>query len=163
MIREAKPGEGALIAAEFWYPLAKQMEPYSELDELTDDAVEKATAGFEDLLDADDRYDFFYEEDGTPVGYVSVEIGDRPTRTLGTYAHVVDLYVKEDYRGEGRGRRLLERAESVAEDEDCDFLRVSTEWENDAARRLYERIGYEKKQVTYTKTVARGDVSPAPD
>jgi ribosomal protein S18 acetylase RimI-like enzyme len=163
MIREATPGEGALIAAEFWYPLAEQMEPYSELNELTDDAVEKATAEFEDLLEADDRYDFFYEEDGAPVGYVSVEVGVRPTRKLGRYADVVDLYVKADYRGEGRGTALLERVESVAEDEDCDVLRVSAEWENDAARRLYERFGYERRQVEYTKTVTPGGAASAPD
>ncbi|GAB6878638.1 hypothetical protein JCM17823_09120 [Halorubrum gandharaense] len=64
---------------------------------------------------------------------------------------VNDRFVREGHRGEGHGTRLLSEAEELAAAEDCDFLRLSAEWENDGARRLYEREGYTPKQATYTK------------
>ena len=150
MIREAGPEDADLIAEEFWYPLATEMEPYSELNELTADALEQARAGFAEVLTDDDRYDFLLERDGTAVGHVSVEIGTRPTRKLGKYLAVLDLYVKEGFRGQGHGTRLLRRVETLAEDEDCDFVRVAAEWDNAPARAFYERHGYEPKQAKYT-------------
>ena len=75
------------------------------------------------------------------------------TRKKGKYASIVDLYVKEEFRGQGHGTALLERAEAIAEREGCDFLRVSAEWENESAQRFYETRQYERKQLTYTKTV----------
>lgn len=153
MIRESGPEDADLIADEFWYPLAKEMEPYSELNELTDDALEQARAGFAEVLTDEDRYDFLLEREGTPIGHISVEIGTRSTRKLGKYLGILDLYVKEDYRGQGYGTRLLRRAETLAENEDCDFVRVAAEWDNAPARAFYERHGYEPKQAKYAKSL----------
>jgi ribosomal protein S18 acetylase RimI-like enzyme len=151
VIREAEAGEGALIAEEFWYPLATEMASHSPLDELTDDALAHAREAFDRLLEEDDRYDLLSERDRVAVAYASVEIDERPTRRLGRHATVVDLYVKPGHRGEGHGTRLLDEAETIAQREACDYLRISAEWGNEGARRLYERVGYEAKQVSYTK------------
>lgn len=153
MIREAGPEDADLIAEEFWYPLAREMEPYSELNELADDALERARAGFAEVLTDDDRYDFLLEDDGTAVAHISVEVGTRPTRALGRYLGILDLYVDPEHRGQGYGTRLLRRVEALAEAEDCDFVRVSAEWDNAPARAFYERNGYEPKQARYAKSL----------
>lgn len=150
-IREAEAGEEAMLAASFWYPLAELMERYSELNTLVDDAVEIAEAGFNSLLEDDDRFVYLLEDDGMEVAFVAVEIGERPTRETGRYASITDLYVKEGYRGQGYGTRLLERVETLATTENCDYIDVSAEWENHDARAFYESVGYGKKQVTYAK------------
>ncbi|WP_276258526.1 GNAT family N-acetyltransferase [Haloglomus litoreum] len=154
MIREATVGDAALIAEEFWYPLAQEMEPYSALNELCEDALERATAGFEELLAADQRWDFLLETDGAAVGYVSAEADTRATRTHDSYLAIPDLYVKPGFRGEGHGTALLERVERLAEVEGCEFITLGTEWANDRARAFYEANGYEPKQVEYAKLVA---------
>ncbi|MFB6119356.1 GNAT family N-acetyltransferase [Halosegnis sp.] len=153
MIRDADPTDADLIAEEFWYPLAKEMEAHSPLNELTDDALAVAKAGFADLLTDDERYDFLLEEDGTCKAYLSAECGERPTRVQGRYLALIDLYVKEPYRREGHATALLEHAETVAATEDYDFITVEAEWENTPARRVYEARGYTNKQVEYTKRV----------
>lgn len=152
-IREAGSGEGPTIAREFWYPLAERMERYSKLNELSDDALETAEEGFEKLLEKDEQFIFLLEVDGTDVAYISGELGERPTRKLDRYVSIDDLYVKEEFRERGYGTRLLEEAKALAEAEDCQFLRVAAEWDNEAARRFYEKHGYEPKQVKYAKSL----------
>jgi GNAT superfamily N-acetyltransferase len=153
MIREATPEDAALIAEEFWYPLAREMEPYAALNELADDALATARDGFEELLATDGRYDLLFEEAGTAVGYISGEADDRPTRERRRCLAIVDLYIKAGYRGEGHGTALVERIERLAEREGCASVTVGTEWANERARSFYEARGYEPKQVEYAKPV----------
>ncbi|MCY4731683.1 GNAT family N-acetyltransferase [Natronomonas gomsonensis] len=150
-IREAEASEVAMLAETFWHPLAERMERYSELNALTDDAVEMAVEEFESLLEDEERTVFLLEDEGAEVGFVAVEFGERPTREKGKYATVTDLYVKEAFRGRGYGTKLLERVETLAATEDCDYLDVSAEFENHDARAFYENAGYDAKQVTYAK------------
>jgi len=150
-IREATLDDAALLATEFWYPLAKQMEQYSDLNELHADAREDAVDGFEDMLQRDDRRIFLREADGDPIAHVLVELDERPSRERGRYANIADLYVKEAHRGDGHGTALVEHVEALADREDRDYLTVSAEWANEPAREFYRKRDYEPKQVTYAK------------
>jgi GNAT superfamily N-acetyltransferase len=152
-IRDATREDARLLATEFWYPLAEQMEAYSELNELRENAAEHAVDGMESLLDRDDVYIFLLLVDDDPVAYVSVELGEHPSRAHGRYASILDLYVKEPHRGEGYGTALVDHVEELAADEDCDFLEVSAEWENEPAREFYRKREYEPRQVTFAKSL----------
>jgi ribosomal protein S18 acetylase RimI-like enzyme len=55
-------------------------------------------------------------------------------------AHVSELWVHEDLRGQGIGAALLARAEAFAVERGCTRLHLETR--NEGARRLYERLGY---------------------
>ena len=150
-IRPATHDDAELLATEFWYPLAKQMERYSDLNELHDDAAEHAVAGFERLLDSDDHRTLLREVDDDPVAFAHLEFGEHPSRKRDTYLKIVDLYVEEPHRGDGHGSALVDHAETLAAREDCDFLKVSAEWQNRPARDFYENRDYEPKQITYAK------------
>lgn len=152
-IRDATVDDARLLATEFWHPLAKRMERYSDLNELHDDAAEDAIAGFERLLERDDVHAFVREDAGDPVAFVTVELGERPSRERGRYASINDLYVKDAHRGQGHGTALVEHAEALADREHCDFLTVSAEWANDPAREFYRALDYEPKQVTFAKAL----------
>lgn len=150
-VREATLDDARLLATEFWHPLAEGMVQYSALNELHDDAAEDAIAGFERLLSRDEMHVFLREDDDDPVAYVSVELGERPSREHGRYADITDLYVKEPHRGRGHGTALVEHAEALADREDRDYLTVSAEWENHDAREFYRDRDYERKQITFAK------------
>jgi GNAT superfamily N-acetyltransferase len=150
-IREATPDDATLLATEFWHPLAEQMAEYSELNELHDDAAADAIDGFEALLESDDLSIFLREDAGDPVAFVTVELGEHPSRKRGRYASINDLYVTDSHRGQGHGTALVEHAEALADREDCDFVKVSAEWGNDPAREFYRKRDYEPKQVTFAK------------
>ena len=55
-------------------------------------------------------------------------------------AHVSELWVSEDHRGQGLGSALLAEAEQLAQGKGC--CRIHLETRNERARRLYERVGY---------------------
>ena len=55
-------------------------------------------------------------------------------------AHVSELWVAETHRGQGVGRKLLAKAEQLAVGRGC--VRLHLETRNEAARSLYEHLGY---------------------
>src|SRR5688572_4123348 len=83
---------------------------------------------------------FVAEHAGAVVGFVAV-LAHEPFTSLddppGTYALISDLVVLEQYRNQGIGRRLLERAEEYARAAGATELRIGVLTQNDAARRLY--------------------------
>jgi GNAT superfamily N-acetyltransferase len=152
-ISEATVEDAETVAREFWYPLAKHVEQYSALNAVREDAADHAVDEFEDRIGGDDHRIFLLEVDGdaNPVACITVELGERPSREHGDHRYIGALHVKESHRGNGYGTALVEHAEALADREDCDFLKGSAEWRNEPARNLYESMGYDPKQVTYTK------------
>lgn len=78
---------------------------------------------------------FIVEENKIPVGRVIVEHGEREVR-------LVDISLLAEFRNRGIGTFLLEKLKGEAEaDEKTLFLRVLKT--NSAAKRFYERLGFE--------------------
>jgi ribosomal protein S18 acetylase RimI-like enzyme len=67
------------------------------------------------------------------------------------YAHVSDLVVLSAYRRRGIGRALLERAEAYARGAGARTLRVGVLVKNEAAGRLYRRIGFNDYTIQMLK------------
>jgi ribosomal-protein-alanine N-acetyltransferase len=79
-------------------------------------------------------------------GFVSLA-GDRAVGYVTTVgsddgAHVAELVVAPDYRRQGRGRELLERALSSADGP----VTVAVAPDNEAARALYESLGFRERE-----------------
>jgi ribosomal protein S18 acetylase RimI-like enzyme len=53
-----------------------------------------------------------------------------------------DLYVREQVRGSGLGRALVEAAVERARERGCGRIQLDTNEANDAARALYESLGF---------------------
>ena len=140
------------LLADYWYRLASEMEPYSELNELALDGPGDAVEGIEEhFLDDEDRTPFLLEAEGETVGFLLLHDGDHPSRTLDSYVEIVDLFVAEDHRNEGHGTAAIEAVREIAREGGADYLTVACEWDNDGARRLYERTGFAEKQVSYAQ------------
>ncbi len=57
--------------------------------------------------------------------------------------YIDELFVAKDIRGKGFGTHLIERAEEIGKENDCNFAAVNTmEWE---AKGFYEKVGYKLK------------------
>jgi GNAT superfamily N-acetyltransferase len=61
----------------------------------------------------------------------------------GDAAEIKRMYVREAYRGQGIAQRLLQEAESFANDSGYQSILLDSTEAMQAARRLYERNGYE--------------------
>lgn len=62
-----------------------------------------------------------------------------------------NIVVRPDYRNEGIGTKLLAAAEATLRDEGFDAVSLSVLAENEAARRLYARRGYEPHRIDLEK------------
>jgi ribosomal protein S18 acetylase RimI-like enzyme len=58
-------------------------------------------------------------------------------------AHLEELYVAPDHRGEGLGRALLERVLEFARERGAARVDLGTAVDDRAARALYESVGFE--------------------
>ncbi|WP_414837073.1 GNAT family N-acetyltransferase [Candidatus Nanohalococcus occultus] len=139
--------------SELWYSLASSMEQYSELNKLKDTAKEDSSEGFSKLFEDEDTTIFLLETGKEAIGFMVLQEGEQPSRKHENYVSIVDLFVKEGYRSQGYGSEMIEKAEEYAEQQDCGYLKVSSEWENREARKFYQRNDFEEKKVEYTKKI----------
>lgn len=81
-----------------------------------------------------DEFETFLFADGDPL--LAGCAGEIAFRS----AHVSQLWVSDELRGQGVGSRLLHAAEAHARRKACD--RIHLETRSEGARRLYERLGF---------------------
>jgi [ribosomal protein S18]-alanine N-acetyltransferase len=88
---------------------------------------------FNDELSAENRT-YLVAEDGAVCGYGGVML-------VGDEAHITNLLVASEHRGQGIGRRLMIGLIEVAIDEGARHLTLEMRSENEAARSLYSWLG----------------------
>ncbi|MUV60931.1 GNAT family N-acetyltransferase [Halobacterium sp. CBA1126] len=94
---------------------------------------------------------------GQPVGFVMFHVETGFFETDATRGVVDNVYVLPEARGDGVGSALLDYAEAQLREDGADTLAVEALWDNEAARRLYERRGYAPHRVTLEKSVDGGN------
>lgn len=80
-------------------------------------------------------------KDGLPIG-LAVCFRGFSTFTARPLINIHDLAVLPQWRGHGAGTRLIECVTSIAEDEGCCRVTLEVISDNTAARRLYQRCGF---------------------
>ena len=139
--------------SELWLKLAELMEPYSELNELNETADEEALEGFQKLY-ADDRYTIFKgTKEERNIGFMVLKKDQQSSRKMKHYTKISDLFIKEQHRNQGHGSQFLAKAEEWADEQGCEHLKISSEWENKKARKFYKDNNYKEKQVEYFKKI----------
>jgi ribosomal protein S18 acetylase RimI-like enzyme len=91
------------------------------------------------------RTTYLYTVGGESVGEVSlVTRTDDPNYTVpNRRVYLSRLIVREDYRGQGIGRRLIDHAAKVAAEQDFRELSVGVNLDNYPALRLYHSMGFD--------------------
>lgn len=92
-------------------------------------------------------------EGGTAVGIVHW-IRHRSCWTAGDYAYLQDLFVAEDRRGRGAGRKLIEHVYEAARVTGCSRVIWLTHESNDEAMQLYDRIAERTGFVQYRRILS---------
>nr|HOP09313.1 N-acetyltransferase [Candidatus Methanofastidiosa archaeon] len=57
--------------------------------------------------------------------------------------YISNVSVSPESRGKGIGTELMDKAQETAKEKGCDTLLLDVAIENDGAKRLYERLGFE--------------------
>lgn len=135
-----------------WYSLAKEMEAYDELNELSYANVDEVSNdGFRAHLDDEEVTDYLIVHEDKTIGFVTLREGHHPSRQYPHYLRIVNLAIDEDQRNRGYGTEVVERVKEMARDRDCDLLKVSCEWQNEDARRFYHDTDFRPKKVDYAQ------------
>ncbi len=69
----------------------------------------------------------------------------------GKHFYVDDLVIGKEFRSQGIGQTLLAFAETQAREWGCRGLRLCTGFENEGARRFYEREGWAPRAIAFKK------------
>ncbi len=109
----------------------------SELGNAVADIVDRRTCIMEMALSADDS------GIERPVGFATFTIL-QPSVNGGGTLFMKDLFVVEEARGAGVGRKLLGHIAGIAEVEGCFRFDWTTETDNPGAQRLYQMLGAER-------------------
>jgi ribosomal protein S18 acetylase RimI-like enzyme len=105
-------------------------EPWETVVEDVDDVIRDGVA-------------LIAEEDGSPIGYALASlVPQTPIR-----GHLFDLYVSPSARNRGVGRALIAEVSDEMRSEGASHLSLDVELTNEAARRLYERLGFSPYEV----------------
>ncbi|HSU74104.1 MAG TPA: ribosomal protein S18-alanine N-acetyltransferase [Terrabacter sp.] len=129
----AQPGADVVLRELEWTDLARLAE--LELDLFAQDAWSEQTWWAE--LAARPRREYVVATaDGTITGYAGLDVA-------GEVADVMTIAVAPAHRGSGVGRVLLAELVRRATERAVDAVLLEVRADNDAARRLYDRAGFE--------------------
>lgn len=92
-------------------------------------------------------------KDGETVGFVSFEVESGGFARSVTRGIVQNVYVVPDQREQGVGTALLDAAEDALAERDAEVISIEALAANDAARRLYQRRGYDPYRIEFERPV----------
>ena len=84
-------------------------------------------------------------DDGTIAGVLTLVFFDIPTYCK---AWIEDVITDSEYRGQGIGRALVERAVEMAHEYGVDGIYLTSRPSREVARALYRKIGFEEVPTT---------------
>lgn len=130
-----------------WEPLWKGYQVFYETD-IPDSTTEVTWARLHDPAE--------------PMGALGAEVGGRlcgiahyifhrSCWTVGDYCYLQDLFVAEDVRGRGLGRRLIAAVEAVARSAGASRIHWLTQEGNTDARALYDKLAQRSGFIQYRK------------
>ena len=71
----------------------------------------------------------------------------------GKHVYIDDLVTTEKARSQGAGAQLLKYAETIAEKNNCQNLRLCTGIENEQGKKFYDRCNWNLRAVVYKKKI----------
>jgi ribosomal protein S18 acetylase RimI-like enzyme len=115
------------------------------IPQLSDTADVPTPEGIADMARRDDTYLLVArDDDGRIVGSLTIVLYRIPTRLEGT---IQDVVVDESARGQGIGEALTREAQRIGEAAGVGSIRLSSRPHRAAANRLYQRLGFERRET----------------
>lgn len=107
------------------------------------------------FLRRENRYAYVAETDGRPVALMSLSI-DESLYEEKPYMVIDELVVNAAHRGRGIGKRLIDRAVSLAVERGCCEVCVDTKQANEGAVRFYRRHGFTHENILFEMELDEG-------
>ena len=109
--------------------------------------------GFEKLSKRETDKIFVAEDESHAfLGYLWIGEGSNMMTGL-KHGYVYDVFVKEEFRGKGIGRTLLQKAESYCREKRYSRILLMVSVNNQAAMKLYDEMGFKVEQTYMAKVI----------
>jgi glucosamine-phosphate N-acetyltransferase len=129
------------------FPLLQQLWPNRSLDR------QLLCSLFGDALVADSRVLLCVRLDGRVVGFGSMTLKAHLWHG-GLIGWVDELVVDAECRGHGIGQKLLDRLETIAQENGCRAMELDSAFHRIEAHDFYEKRGFEKRAFLFNKNIA---------
>lgn len=129
--------------------MAGEMEDGELWDHADQVSDEKFAETFHQALAAKEMIHLLlFEEDGKPVGFANL------LQIFSVWSHgfalvIDDLYLRENCRGKGYGRRAMDMMEAYACSLNCRRLQFQSELTNPDAMKFYMAVGYQPADMKF--------------
>ena len=153
-IREAKETDLHLVrkytVETAWTVFSKSERKELDKEKWTKHILE----GFEKLSKRETDMIFVAEDESHAfLGYLWVGEGSNMMTGL-KHGYIYDLFIREEIRGKGIGRILLEKAESYCRERGYSRILLMVSVGNQAAISLYDNIGFKAEQTHMAKVLS---------
>ena len=89
---------------------------------------------------------------GQILGFCSLTIKNN-LWLAGNLGHVDEIVVDESFRGQGIGKKLMERITEIAKENSCKRIELDSAFHRKNAHGFYKSIGYEIRAYLFSKTL----------
>lgn len=98
------------------------------------------------------NYYLIAEMEGVLIGFLSCH-GQFLLHHAAVVCEIQELFVDEDFRGIGTGRKLLNELEKLIKADGCQYLEVTSNIRRTEAHRFYLANGFDDSHRKFTKTL----------
>lgn len=149
-IRRALQTDRSLVGR-LWTAFLKEQSEADRRLGLADDALDRWYNDFPLWIKDETKRIFVAESGGKTVGFLTAHRwAPPPIYTDSSEVYIDELYVVEEHRGKGAGRRLVDEARTWAGELGANRLRMSALAENQEAVDFWKEQGAEPFSVTLT-------------
>lgn len=96
---------------------------------------------------------FVAEDDGKLIGFATFSIRD-VVRYPRPIAELDELFVVESYRKKGIGKKLMDKIEEKAREQECYRLFIESHYDHKTAHSFYERLGFTNNGYHFIKDLS---------
>jgi GNAT superfamily N-acetyltransferase len=118
----------------------------------TDMFSQPGNDSFQVIMDNDNSYILVAEEDDKLFGFITASI-----RFVVRYSkpmmQVEELFVNAASRKKGVGRQLIQTAEKIASEKDCERIYIESGYRHEVAHKFYEKNGYDNQGYYFLKII----------
>lgn len=145
--------QDADAVANLWYRLSKHHEEYHSYYAVRESGIEDLVVHVLDLLRRDCMI-YVADLEGEIAGFVSGYIVRRnPHLQTERVGKVDNIFVADEYRGNGIGTQLLESLFQFYKNNEIVYIEISCDLQNADAMRLYKRLGFKEQKVLLIKEI----------
>ena len=141
LIRSAKDSDYEELMG--LYNLFVESDRYSEHD----------SDSFHKVLNNPNNFIFIAEDEGAIIGFLTFSVRD-VIRYPKQITEVDELFVLEEYRKHGVGKKLMEHMEDKAKELNCHKIFIESSSEREGAHKFYESIGFINNGYHFIKNLS---------